>query len=127
MALIRAKDTQPEMRVRRAFHETGLRYRLHVRDLPGTPDLVFPSRKVALFVHGCFWHGHEGCVGSRLPKSREDFWIPKLLANTARDYEQRRALARLGWKVIVVWECETKDKARLRKIARFIGRAPRIK
>jgi DNA mismatch endonuclease (patch repair protein) len=127
MALVRAKDTKPELRVRRAFHASGLRFRLHARGLPGTPDLVFPSRKVAVFVHGCFWHGHDGCAASRLPKSREDFWIPKLLSNAARDWEQRRALSRLGWKVMVIWECETNDENHLAKLARRVKRAALLK
>jgi DNA mismatch endonuclease (patch repair protein) len=126
MALVRAKDTRPEMRVRRALHGLGLRYRLHVRGLPGTPDLVFPSRKVALFVHGCFWHGHEGCSASRLPKSRQDFWIPKLLGNTARDVEQHQQLKQLGWHVMVVWECETSDAQRLARLARRIRQHPAL-
>ncbi|HWI81516.1 very short patch repair endonuclease [Ramlibacter sp.] len=117
MALVRSKDTKPEMRVRRALHAAGLRYVLHDRRLPGAPDLVFPSRGVALFVHGCFWHRHENCVAARLPKSRLDFWGPKLAANAERDQRQERQLAALGWTVIVVWECETKSAERLERLA----------
>lgn len=109
MALVRSRDTKPEMRVRRALHAAGLRYRLHDRRLPGSPDLVFPSRRVALFVHGCFWHRHAGCSAARLPKSRLEFWEPKLTGNVLRDQRQREALESAGWTVLVVWECETKD------------------
>lgn len=117
MALIRGKDTKPELRVRRALHAAGLRYVLHDNRLPGTPDLVFPSRRVALFVHGCFWHRHAGCPANRLPKSRLDFWESKLNGNAARDLKQQAALKDLGWAVIVVWECETKSAAILNRLS----------
>jgi DNA mismatch endonuclease, patch repair protein len=120
MALVRSRDTKPEMRVRKALHRAGLRYRLHDRRLPGTPDLVFPSRRVALFVHGCFWHRHPGCPATRLPKSRLEFWQPKLEGNVARDRRQRRELKALGWAVIVVWECQTRDATALAKLARTV-------
>jgi len=120
MALVRSRDTKPEMRVRRALHAEGLRYRLHDRRLPGSPDLVFPSRGVVLFVHGCFWHRHEGCAATRLPKSRLEFWEPKLMANVARDQRQREALEALGWTVLVIWECETKDLGSLAALTRRI-------
>jgi DNA mismatch endonuclease, patch repair protein len=116
MSLVRSTDTKPELRVRRAVHQSGLRYRLHVKNLPGRPDLVFPSLRVALFVHGCFWHRHEACSAARLPKSRLEFWIPKLAENSARDQRQQLALAALGWDVLVIWECETKDPRELRKL-----------
>ena len=118
MALIRSRDTKPEMRVRRALHAAGLRYRLHDRRLPGTPDLVFPSRRLALHVHGCFWHQHSGCAAARMPKSRPDFWPPKLKGNVERDARQEAELKARGWKVITIWECETKDA---NKIAKLIG------
>lgn len=117
MALVRSQDTKPEMRVRRALHGFGLRYRLHDRRLPGTPDLVFPSRKVVVFVHGCFWHQHPGCPAARTPKSRLEFWTTKLNANVARDHKQRALLESLGWTVIEVWECESRDPDLLRQLA----------
>jgi DNA mismatch endonuclease, patch repair protein len=120
MALVRSRDTKPEMRVRRALHAAGLRYRLHDRRLPGSPDLVFPSRRVALFVHGCFWHRHAGCSAARLPKSRLEFWEPKLEGNVSRDQRQREALEATGWTVLVVWECETKDLVALNALAQKI-------
>jgi DNA mismatch endonuclease (patch repair protein) len=115
MALVRATDTKPEMKVRRAVHRAGYRYRLHRKDLPGKPDLVFPSRRAIVFVHGCFWHRHADpdCKLSRLPKSRPDFWIPKLTKNAERDTQAVEALERLGWRVLVVWECELKDIERV--------------
>lgn len=111
MALVRATDTKPEMKVRRAVHRAGYRFRLHRKDLPGKPDLVFPSRRAVVFVHGCFWHRHADpdCKLSRLPKSRPDFWIPKLTKNAERDTQAVEALERQGWRVLVVWECELKD------------------
>jgi DNA mismatch endonuclease (patch repair protein) len=109
MALVRSTDTGPEMRVRRLLHGMGYRYRLHRRDLPGTPDLVFPGRRAVVLVHGCFWHRHEGCALARLPKSRKDFWVPKLEGNKARDARKVAALKDAGWRVFVVWECETKN------------------
>lgn len=120
MALVRSRDTKPEMRVRKALHAAGLRYRLHDRRLPGSPDLVFPSRRVALFVHGCFWHRHEGCAAARLPKSRLEFWGPKLAGNVLRDQRQREALEADGWTVLVMWECETRDPNALRALAKRI-------
>jgi len=111
MALVHATDTKPEMKVRRALHRAGYRYRLHRKDLPGKPDLVFPARRAIVFVHGCFWHRHAdpNCKLSRLPKSRLDFWIPKLTKNAERDAQAIKALERQGWRVLVVWECELKD------------------
>jgi len=117
MALIKARNTKPELRVRKALHATGLRYRLHVSTLPGKPDLVFPSRRAVVFVHGCFWHRHPGCANARLPKSRQHFWLPKLEANVRRDRKQRRQLTRDGWKVFVFWECQTRSRAELARLA----------
>lgn len=121
MARVRGRDTKPEMRVRRALHAAGLRYRLHAKGLPGRPDLILPSRRVAVFVHGCFWHRHPDpdCKLARLPKSRLDFWIPKLEGNRARDERNKAALEALGWKVIEIWECEIADDA-LRTVAKRI-------
>lgn len=109
MARIRARDTRPEMAVRRAAHSLGYRFRLHRRDLPGTPDLVFPKLKTVIFVHGCFWHRHEGCRNCSTPSTRPEFWRAKLAANVARDAASTAQLLRLGWTVEVVWECETRD------------------
>lgn len=110
MALVRGRDTKPELRVRRALHAAGLRYRLHARELPGKPDLVFRSRRIVIFVHGCFWHQHPdpGCRLARMPKSRQAFWGPKLNGNRLRDERNRVALEQIGWCVIEVWECRTK-------------------
>lgn len=115
MGRVRAKDTKPEMLVRRLIHGMGYRYRLHDNDLPGCPDIVFRSRKSAIFVHGCFWHRHQGCKLSRLPKSRLDFWIPKLEGNRRRDLRNQAALEAMGWRLLVIWECETRDRDALRR------------
>lgn len=112
MRAVGQKDTSPEMVVRRLLHAAGLRFRLHRRDLPGTPDLVFPGRRKAVFVHGCFWHGH-GCAKGRLPKSRPEYWLPKIEANRARDARKEAELRALGWEIGTVWQCETRDKAAL--------------
>ncbi|MBN9004884.1 MAG: DNA mismatch endonuclease Vsr [Rhizobiales bacterium] len=126
MARVRGRDTKPEMRVRRALHAAGLRYRLHAKGLPGRPDLILPSRRVAVFVHGCFWHRHPDpeCKLARLPKSRLDFWLPKLEGNRARDERNKVALEALGWKIIEVWECQTKPED-LAKLAKAVARMPR--
>lgn len=114
MARIRAKDTRPEWLVRRLIHGMGYRYRLHRRELPGCPDLVFPGRRKVIFVHGCFWHRHgKDCPLTRWPKSRMAFWRPKLTANHARDQRNQRALTALGWRWLVVWECELSDRDNL--------------
>lgn len=115
MARIRSKDTKPEMRVRRLVHGMGYRYRLHAKDLPGRPDLVFRPRRKAIFVHGCFWHRHEGCSRNRSPKSpeRRDYWRMKLNGNVQRDRRNIDALKRMGWRSLVIWECETTDTDRL--------------
>jgi DNA mismatch endonuclease (patch repair protein) len=116
MARIKGKDTAPEHRARRAAHALGLRFRLHRRDLPGTPDMVLPSRRVALFVHGCFWHQHAGCGKARRPQTRPDYWAAKFKANTERDVRTSATLAAAGWRVVVLWECETEDADRLRRL-----------
>lgn len=121
MGRVRSKDTGPELVVRRLVHGMGYRYRLHGKGLPGRPDLVFRSRGKVIFVHGCFWHRHEGCALARLPKSREDFWLPKLEANRQRDERNRRDLKRAGWKVLTVWECQLGRVELVRKrIRRFL-------
>ena len=108
MSNIRAKGMKPEMIVRRLAHGMGYRYRLHRKDLPGKPDLVFPSRRKVIFVHGCFWHQHAdpACKIARRPQSNRDYWLPKLERNAARDAEHQARLAELGWDVLVIWECE---------------------
>lgn len=113
MSRIRGKDTKPEMAVRRALWAAGLRYRLHDKRLPGHPDLVFPARRAVVFVHGCFWHCHEGCANFRIPKTRADWWGAKLARNKTRDTEVRAALEMAGWRVIVIWECEVANGVRL--------------
>jgi DNA mismatch endonuclease (patch repair protein) len=114
MSKIKGKNTKPEMIVRSACHELGLRYRLHRKDLPGTPDLVFPKYRLCLFVHGCFWHRHPGCKYAYTPKSRLDFWLPKLAKNVERDINAQRALEVSGWRVSIIWECQTKNTDTLR-------------
>ena len=105
MSRIRSKGMRPEMLVRKLVHRSGFRFRLHVRNLPGSPDLVFSGRKKVIFVHGCFWHRHSRCALARLPKTRLDFWVPKLQANKDRDRKNQAKLRRLGWGVLVIWEC----------------------
>jgi DNA mismatch endonuclease (patch repair protein) len=114
MAGIRSRDTIPEMRVRRIAHAMGLRFRLHRRDLPGSPDLVFPRRNLALFVHGCFWHRHAGCRLTAAPKTRVDFWAAKFKSNVERDARAIGNLEQLGWRVVVIWECETNSPSVIR-------------
>jgi len=126
MALIRGSDTKPELKVRRMFHAAGLRYRLHDRRLPGTPDIVFPSRRVVVFVHGCFWHRHRSqrCKLARLPKSRLEFWRPKLEGNAARDRKTQAQLRRIGWRVFILWECEIAKNSRIISLIDKIQRLP---
>lgn len=119
MARVKSGDTRPEMVVRRIVHGLGYRYRLHRRDLPGTPDLVLPRHRKVIFVHGCFWHQHRCPRGDRRPKSNQEYWIPKLQRNVQRDRRARRQLNRLGWSVLVVWECQTTQKHREKLIAKL--------
>jgi len=112
MARIGGKDTAPEMVVRRLLHALGYRFRLHRRNLPGTPDIVFPARRKVVFVNGCFWHAH-GCRIGQPPKSRREFWGPKLVRNRSKDARNRRALRRQGWGVLTVWQCQTRSAERL--------------
>jgi DNA mismatch endonuclease (patch repair protein) len=109
MRRIRSEDMQPEMAVRRLLHQMGFRYRLHCRDLPGKPDIVFRRQRKVIFVHGCFWHQHEGCSDGRLPKSNVSYWGPKFARNKARDEQVLAELSSSGWDVLVLWECETKE------------------
>jgi len=113
MAAIRGKDTKPEMIVRSLVHRMGYRFRLHRRDLPGNPDLVFPGRGKVIFVHGCFWHQHPGCRYAARPATRPEFWAAKLDGNRERDERLRRELEERSWDVMVVWECQTRDIERL--------------
>ncbi len=123
MRRVRSTDTRPEMVVRRLVHGMGYRYRLHRRDLPGKPDLVFSTRRKVIFVHGCFWHRHDdpGCRLARLPKSRLDFWLPKLSENRARDDRVRECLEGGGWEAMIIWECQVRDTEALeRRISEFL-------
>lgn len=113
MSRVRGKDSKAEMLVRRLVHGMGFRYRLHDSKLPGKPDLVFSGRKKVIFVHGCFWHRHDCANGRRLPKSRLDFWVPKLERNRQRDIEVQEMIRELGWDYMIVWECMTKDRDNL--------------
>lgn len=124
MSRVRGKNTKPELFVRRMVHGLGYRYRLHAKELPGHPDLVFRPKRKAIFVHGCFWHRHpkSSCSLARLPKSRLSFWKTKLEGNRARDERNQKLLSDAGWSFLVVWECELRDKERLKNnLERFLG------
>ena len=124
MAQIRGRDTRPELAVRSALHRLGLRFRLRSYGLPGRPDVVLIRLRTAVFVHGCFWHRHEGCRLAYSPRSNTAFWSLKFAANVSRDVRNKRALQRLGWRVMVVWECEARDPLALRKkLERALARA----
>lgn len=116
MGRIKSKDTSPEMTVRKLVHGMGYRYRLHVQNLPGKPDLVFPRLKKIIDVRGCFWHQHKGCIDSHIPRSRVEYWRPKLRGNVSRDRKNERTLLALGWRILVVWACETEGPS-LRRLA----------
>ena len=127
MRAVRGRDTGPERALRRLLHGLGYRFRLHRKGLPGTPDLVFPARRKAIFVHGCFWHGHDCKRGARAPKRNADYWRAKIARNVARDEAQQAALAAAGWDSLVVWECALKDEATLlRAVAAFLGPPGRV-
>lgn len=113
MRRVKGKDTTPELKVRRALTHLGACYRLHRADLPGKPDIVMPGRKLAIFVHGCFWHGHDCARGSRVPQQNRDYWVAKVDGNCVRDIRSRDALRALGWQVETFWECDLKDAVRL--------------
>lgn len=120
MRLVKSEDTTPELAVRKLTYALGYRYRLHRRDLPGCPDLVFPARRKVLFVHGCFWHWH-GCKRSRMPKTNESYWRAKIDRNVQRDAKNLKMLKRQGWRALVVWECQIKDAKRLaKKLSHFL-------
>lgn len=121
MARVRSRDTKPELLLRRLLTDLGARYRLHRKDLPGSPDVAMPSRRLAIFVHGCFWHGHDCPRGSRVPKANRDYWLAKVARNVARDERNRADLAQAGWRVETVWECEMKDREGLKgRLARLL-------
>jgi DNA mismatch endonuclease (patch repair protein) len=123
MAAIRSKGMKPELAVRKLVHSLGFRYRLHRADLPGKPDLVFPKHRAVIFVHGCFWHQHSkaDCLDGRPPKSNVQYWLPKLHRNIQRDAEDQAKLEQLGWRVLIIWECETKNIDLVAaKVARFL-------
>ena len=124
MSRVAQKGSKPEMIVRRALHAAGFRFRLHRGDLPGSPDIVLPAHRAVVFVHGCFWHRHEGCGASTTPKTRAEFWKSKFEANVARDARATERLRQAGWSVHVVWECETRDGTFLAPLLGFL-RAPR--
>ncbi len=122
MSRIRSNDTGPELSVRRFLHANGYRYRLHRKDLPGKPDIVFPSRRCALFVHGCFWHGHHCQQGVNQPKSRKEYWVPKISKNRLRDERAVEMLQDQGWRVLVLWECEIRQvQVAQNRIVTFLG------
>jgi DNA mismatch endonuclease, patch repair protein len=127
MGRIRSKNTSPEMAVRKMVHRMGFRYRLHVADLPGKPDLVFPRLRKIIEVKGCFWHQHDGCPYSRIPKSRTEYWAPKLLGNIERDRDNEQHLNSLGWQVLTIWECELKESTlSAKRIRRFLRRRAQL-
>jgi len=113
MRAIRKTNTKPEIAVRRLLHAMGLRFRLHRRDLPGSPDIVLPRHRAVVLVHGCFWHQHAGCRHANVPRTRPEYWLPKLARNVQRDAEAEAALQALGWRVLVIWECEIKEEVAL--------------
>ncbi len=122
MSRVKSKDTAPEMIVRRLLHSMGYRYRLHGKALPGKPDLVFAGRKKAIFIHGCFWHGHDCKRGARIPSTRQDYWLAKVGRNRERDARNVASLEQAGWSVLTVWECELKDRVALAaRLSEFLG------
>jgi DNA mismatch endonuclease (patch repair protein) len=122
MRAIGSKDTKPELIVRKALRAAGLSgYRLHRKDLPGRPDIAFIGRRKAIFVHGCFWHGHDCREGNRRPQSRQDYWLPKIAGNQARDARHQQELVSKGWDILVVWDCETRDNDLAAKLVNFIN------
>ncbi|ACL61787.1 very short patch repair endonuclease [Methylobacterium nodulans] len=128
MAAVKGKNTTPELKVRKLAHSLGFRFRLHRRDLPGMPDLVFPTRRKVVFVHGCFWHRHPGCRKASTPSSHGDFWQAKFSRNVDRDARNERQLRDAGWDVLVIWECETRDAAAVaERLTAFLGPPGRAK
>lgn len=126
MSRVRGRDTSPELVVRRTLHRLGYRYRLHRKDLPGRPDIVFPARKKAIFVHGCYWHAH-GCRYGKPPRSRLDYWLPKLEANKERDARALRGLEDLGWETLVIWQCQIKEGIDIEAVTTdFLDEGPKL-
>jgi DNA mismatch endonuclease, patch repair protein len=125
MSRIRSPGTKPEIAVRKALHALGFRFRLHRRDLPGKPDIVLPRYRLAIFIHGCFWHQHAGCRLASRPKTREEYWGPKLAANVARDELHATELIAAGWRVETIWECDTREAKRLERVVDEIDKALR--
>ena len=122
MGRVKGKDTKPELVVRRFVHVLGFRYRLHAGNLPGKPDMVFAGRRKVIFVHGCFWHRHRHCSMCRMPKSRLDFWKPKLEGNRTRDLRNQRKLRKKGWRSLIIWECQLADMKDVKdKILKFLN------
>lgn len=115
MARVKGKDSKPELIVRSALHKMGYRFRLHPKELPGSPDIVLPRYKTVLFVHGCFWHRHKGCRASSTPQSNQKYWMDKFIRNVERDKRNRKDLIKMGWHVFVIWECDTRDGRKLNK------------
>ena len=120
MQAVKSKNTAPELIVRRFLHARGFRYRLHRKDLPGCPDLVFPSRRKVIFIHGCFWHGHDCARGARMPKTNAEYWAAKIGRNRARDAEHLKMLRSDGWRTLVLWECELRKPRYQRRLAGFL-------
>ncbi|HEX5423838.1 MAG TPA: very short patch repair endonuclease [Candidatus Acidoferrales bacterium] len=126
MQAVKSKNTAPELLVRRLAHKMGFRFRLHCKDLPGKPDIVFPNRHKAIFVHGCFWHGHTCARGARVPKANREYWKGKVSRNQERDLKHLKDLSAAGWKSLVIWECELREGGKLSaRIKRFLGAAGR--
>ena len=122
MRAVKSRDTAPEMKVRRILHPIAPGYRLNRRDIPGKPDIAYVGRKLAIFVHGCFWHGHDCKRGARVPKHNRDYWVSKVSRNRTRDVRHLETLAKSGWRTLVLWECELKDEAELaRRLGKFVG------
>jgi DNA mismatch endonuclease (patch repair protein) len=128
MSRVRSSNTKPERIIRSLLHRMGYRFRLHRRDLPGSPDIVLPKRRAIIFVHGCYWHQHAGCKKGTIPKQNSEFWSEKLTGNVRRDLETRKMLRSLGWRVLVIWECETKGKVEKlsRGLSSFLAGPPQL-
>jgi len=119
MASVKSKDTKPEIIVRKLLHSMGYRFRLHRKDLPGSPDIVLPKYHKVIFIHGCFWHGHEGCLRAKIPETNREFWEEKIRKNVKRDRDNCTKLIELGWQPIIIWGCEVSDLEKLRKRLRI--------
>jgi len=122
MSRIKSKDTKPELLVRKFLHKNGFRYRLHVKDMPGKPDIVLPKYKTVIFIHGCFWHGHEGCRYFVVPKTRTEWWVNKINGNTSNDIKAEATLMANGWKIIKIWECDLKKASLSETLHKLLAR-----